>query len=196
MNELTDIKAIIFDMDGLLIDSEVIYHEVEGKMFGDLGITDKSYYSKFMGMRAYEVFMTIIDDFKLDSTPEELIKERNIHMIEGFHKCLQMMPFAKEVLEKYSNKYLLGLCTSSDRELAELALNKFGLKDYFKAIVTGDDITKGKPDPEIFLKGASLLGIEPASIIVLEDAPKGVEGAKNEGMKCFAVQNKDRKSVV
>lgn len=176
-------------MDGLLIDSERLYHEVEEEMLKSCGIEDLNSLSRFMGMKSEEVFAELKIEYNLSESVEELLERCISKMEERFITELQLMPYAAETISNYYKHYILALCSSSQKRLIDIALNKFRLKDFFKVIVSGDDVKNGKPQPEIFLKASDYLKISPAEILVLEDAPKGVEAAKRAGMFCFAVPN-------
>lgn len=190
MMKFDSIKAIIFDMDGLLVASEEIYHRVEFELFRPFGVKKADYFDKFMGMKAEEVFAQIKEELNLKQSVDELIEQRLVKMEEAFRSELKLMPYAYETLKKYYKVYSLALCSSSQRELVGVALEKFKIADFFSIVISGDDVKVGKPHPEIFLKASSYLGLQPSEVLVLEDAPKGVEAAKRAGMHCVAIPNK------
>jgi len=186
--EKPPIKAVIFDLDGLLVDSEPLWTEARNKVLGEFGVGYDEEDKRLLMGRDYRVGLEyLINRYKLVVSVHDLaIKEQKI--LEGlFKKKLKLMPGAKELINEVDNSELKkAIATSSPRSRLESALNKLNLKG-FSVIVTGDDIVHGKPDPEIFLKAAQKLWVDPASCLVLEDSPYGIEAANKAGMKSVAV---------
>ena len=188
------LKAVIFDMDGVLIDSEQSYHDINKKIFKDMGliITD-SEYEPFIGGDDARLWAYVKDKFNLKYSVEELLQiefEEDIKFFENSGKpamdgVLKLLNNLKE------NNIKIGLASSSMRGLVEAILKGLKIRDYFEVIVCGDEVTNGKPEPEIFLKASSLLEVEPNQCVVIEDSTNGVKAAKSAGMKCLGTVNEN-----
>ncbi|HBN08999.1 MAG TPA: hydrolase [Cyanobacteria bacterium UBA8530] len=182
--------ALIFDMDGLLIDSEPLYQRTEKKILADYGITDFSILDEAFGMKNEEAFEMYVERLALPADPLELLDRCREQMLVLFKEELQLMPQAEACLETFHRKgYPMALASGSMRALLDTAVGRFGLEKYFSVTVSGDDVEHGKPDPEIFLLAAKKLGVKPSDCLVFEDAIHGVTAAKAAGMYCVAVPN-------
>lgn len=182
--------ALIFDMDGLLIDSEPLYKRVEKGILKSFGITDFSILNEAFGMKSEEAFAMYVERLNLPADPLELRERCRVGMLEMYRTELQLLPHAADCLATFHRAgHPLALASSSMRPLLEAAVGKFGIDRFFSAIISGDEVTNGKPNPEIFLKAAGMLGAEPSDCVVFEDAPHGVLAAKRAGMKCIAIPN-------
>jgi len=188
---LDNIKAIIFDLDGTLIDSMHVWDQVDidflkkrGKevpkdLFSDLpsgdGLLPMAFYFK--------------KKFNLPEETDEIIAEWN-SMVLDFYSSLSLIEGADQLLNKLLNKkFKLGIGTSNSEVLTEAVLKYNHIKDNFHSIVTGCKITRGKPFPDIYLTVAEELNIAPNNCLVLEDTLHGVEAAKNAGMRVIAIYN-------
>lgn len=198
-NEPVDIlldKAVIFDMDGTLVDSTKADFLAWQKLF--------SYYDKHLSFREYLPLLglkssQVVRDF-LPVKNDEDVQIALTKKLVFFHEIISEngifpVPYADVFLMQIKRLGIpVALATSSRRAKMEMVMEKLGLLDYFDAVVTGGDVSEGKPAPDIFLLAAEKLGVSPPSIIVFEDASNGVKAAKNAGMKCVALAshlNKD-----
>lgn len=182
------IKAVIFDFDGLLVDSEPLWSEARNSILKDFDVQithqDKA---KTMGGGYREGINYLIDKYNLPFTFEEFSHREQVILDELYEKKLAYKPGAAELVKKLRNAHVVtAIATSVPKERLEFALKKLSF-DGFDAIVTGDDIKKGKPDPEIFIKTGEKLGVDPKSCVVLEDSPLGVAAAKAANMRAIAV---------
>jgi HAD superfamily hydrolase (TIGR01509 family) len=190
------IKAVIFDFDGLLVDSEPIYVKANKKFLSERGITDFSIINRIFGMRAEETFELMKKEFNLDGSIEELMNIRNRYIIDDFKNGeLKLMPYMIETLEELNKTYPLAIGSSSKKVLIDTAMEIYQFSHYFKDLVCGDDAKKGKPDPEIYLKNAVNLKIDPSKCVVLEDSPNGILAGKRAGMKTIAIPNEQTKDL-
>jgi HAD superfamily hydrolase (TIGR01509 family) len=190
------IKLLIFDFDGLLVDSEPIYVAANKRFLSERGIDDHSIVNKLFGMRAEEAFALMKTTHDLEGTIEELMRVRNDYILEDFENGkLLLMPDLINILEILKKKFLLAIGSSSKAELLVKAMDIYQFSHYFSTIVCGDDVVRGKPEPDIYLKVAEKLNVDPSECIVLEDAPNGVLAGKRAGMKTIAVPNEQTRGL-
>jgi beta-phosphoglucomutase family hydrolase len=187
------LKAVIFDMDGVIIDSEPAHHEVCKKMFRELDInmTDEEYLTRYIGTSNTDMWGMIKEKYLIQESIQELV----IRQTEG---CLKQLKESNEVpihgvrelLEELRDKRIkIGLASSSAMETINVILDKFNISSYFSAVVSGENLEKSKPDPTIFLVAAKLLSVNPNECLVIEDSSHGVTAAKKAGMKCIGFRN-------
>ena len=195
-SEMNEIKAILFDFDGLLVDSEPIYIAANKKFLSERGINDFSIIQKIFGMRAEETFVLMKETFNLEGSPEELMHIRNEYILEDFRNGkLKLMPYMIEALEELKKDYIIAIGSSSKKILLDTAMDSHKFSHYFETIVCGDDVTKGKPEPDIYLKAAERLKLKPHECVVVEDAPNGILAGKRAGMKTIAIPNEQTKDL-
>ena len=188
---LPKISCLIYDLDGLLLDTETIYTETTQKVVSKYGkVFDWSIKKKIIGRRSIQSAKIIVESLDLPITPEEYLDLRKDDLIEKFKHSMPM-PGAIELTTHFFHKNIpQAIATSSASPMFE-AKNEKNEKWFsqFKIIVKGDDpeLIEGKPAPDIFLIAAKRLGFEPENCLVFEDAPSGVEGAIAAGMSVVAV---------
>jgi beta-phosphoglucomutase len=190
-------KAIIFDMDGLLIDSETtVWPKSISEFLLSKGISNSKEAIRKARGSGHRVTIGIFKkDLGLKGDDEELVSEMRSYFFKNFLQNPVLIDGVEEFLKMINEKeYLLAIATGSGprNEVIEL-LSELRIKDYFEEIVTGDEITKGKPDPQIYLVTAKKLGINPVECLALEDAANGVLAGKAAGMRVFGV-NKDEQA--
>lgn len=188
------IKAVIYDLDDLMVNSDPLHAEAWETLlrkfnhkFSEL---PQELRSKFIGMRVKDISKELIKELKLNVGIESFYKERIDIFLDLIKKRLDPMPglvYSLKLLKK--NKLKLAIASSGTKEYIGIVLKKFDIKDYFDIVVSGDDVKKGKPDPETYNVACGKLGIKPEECLVLEDATKGIESAKNAGCVCIAVKN-------
>lgn len=186
------IKAIIFDMDGVLIDSEPLHLQFSQELFKKLKIQMSiEDYSKFVGTTSKYMWGVIKDRYSLKNTVDELIKMER----EGFFKYLssidiEPIDYIPELLSELSkNNFKTAVASSSPINVIEFIIKSFKLETYFNELVTGDYVSKSKPNPDVFLYAAKKLNVLPHECVVIEDSHNGVLAAKNAGMKCIGFKN-------
>lgn len=185
-------KLIIFDMDGVLVDSEKIYMEMNRAFFRELGaeITYEEYQT-FIGISATKMWTYIKEKANLLQSVEELkeqekelkhktLKEAELVPTPGLIGLLDMLKL---------NGHTLAIASSGLRKNIDLILEKLGIGKYFDLIVSGEQVVKGKPEPDIFLKAAGHFQVSPSHCIVIEDSRNGVLAAKAAGMYCIGYNN-------
>jgi len=187
-------KGLIFDMDGVLIDSEPLYKELNSKLFNKLGfsLTDKEY-AEFVGTTDEKMLSDLKRRFALEQSVGELNQLREeIHM--SFFKLATLTPMEHLLdLLKWAKarKLKLAVASSTDEKFVFLILEKIGILDYFQTVVCGNHIKHSKPAPDIFLKAAKDLGLKTHECIVIEDSSNGVKAGKKAGMFVIGFQSDD-----
>ena len=185
--------AVIFDMDGVLVDTEPSYLQSNTALFRELGFTiPAEEYASFVGSSAQKMWGTLKARFNLEEEVGDLIARSYRAHLDRLvaMESLEPIPGIVALLDRLTDLALpLGLASSSPRPVIELTLKKSGLAGYFPVRVAGDEVARGKPHPDIFLATASLLGVPPARCLVVEDSPHGVAGAKAAGMGVVGFAN-------
>jgi HAD superfamily hydrolase (TIGR01509 family) len=184
-----DIKAVIFDVDGTLIDSMWIWRQVDIEFLGKRGIPlPESLQAEIEGMSYYETAIYFKARFDLPDSLEEIKEEWRL-MAEDYYKFhIKLKSGAKEFLKLlYDKDYPIGIATSNSRELVDNMLENHDIRQYFSIIRTSCEVDKGKPHPDVYLKVAEDMGLEPQRCLVFEDTVSGVMAAKSAGMKVFAM---------
>jgi len=183
-------KGIIFDMDGVLVDSEPHHYDAEDIIFDTMGIhVSKKMRDSFTGISNDIMWQTIKDHLSLETHVNDLKTEAEKIRLKYFKniKDLQAIEGAKELLKKLRiSGTAAALASSSTLDLIELMLDRIGLTRYFPHRVSGEEVQCGKPAPDIFLEAAHRLGLEPSSCCVIEDSYNGVKAAKDAGMTVYA----------
>ena len=185
-------KAVIFDMDGVIFDTEKVYLDIWIEVFEKYGyIMTKELYVNVMGTGRKNVIKTFLENFGDDLPIEKMYEEKDnqlFYIIEN-----QGIPLKEGVKELFSmlkeKNYKIALATSAKRERVEKQIKDKWLKESFDAIVCGDDVEKGKPSPDIFLKAAKKIDVEPENCFVVEDSPAGIKAAFSGGMKGIHVED-------
>ncbi|MBN1352467.1 HAD family phosphatase [candidate division KSB1 bacterium] len=185
------LEAIIFDNDGVLVDSEPLHHVAEIQTVAAYGYKlEPADFMRYVGVSTEIMLRDWIDQFNLDATVEELGERHQENLIHQFEANLLVMPGIPELLADLSgHSQKIAVASSSTRILVQTGLQKLGLWDYFDAIVCGDDVQRTKPDPMIYFEVARLLELPPAACIVIEDSFTGVTAAKAAGMCCIGYQS-------
>lgn len=188
-------RNIVFDMDGVLLDSEPVYLEVEGALVRSLAGPDadlRALLPRLLGRTSRDSAAICIEHFGLDMGVPEFLRLREEALLPAF-AGVPLMPGVERFVRAMSKAGVrMAVATSSPAAL--LAAKRVGKEDFFalfEGIVCGDDVAQGKPSPEIFLKAAAIIDADPAECLVFEDAPAGVTGAKAAGMRCVAFPNED-----
>jgi HAD superfamily hydrolase (TIGR01509 family) len=187
-------KGFIFDMDGVIIDSEPIYTEIVKSILAELNVkmTDEEVYA-FVGISSSQMWRTIKARYGLQYDPNWLRDKEKAMVAEHLQaagKKLEPITGIPDLIKfLQQNNFKIGLASSSSRRNVDLILQKLQLLEDFNATVTGTEVTNGKPHPEIFLTCAAQLGVKPEHCFVLEDSPHGIAGAKSAKMKTIGFAN-------
>jgi beta-phosphoglucomutase len=184
-----DIKAVLFDMNGIIIDDEHIHEAAFKRTVEPFGITldHESYLECCAGKTDKEGYESIGKKYQKSLPIDQLFQQKAKVYISLFPTQKKVYPGILECIDRLSKKYTLALTSSSIKWEVELITKEFKIFDKFKVIITGDDVKHGKPHPEPYLLTCKLLGIEPAESIVIEDSSSGVKSAISAGCKCIGI---------
>lgn len=181
------IKALIWDMDGVIVDSEHHHHEGEIATFKHFGVdVPEDVNKQYKGSPLHEHFQGLKDRFNVQTPLEELLDKQNAHISKMYSEYVELFSNVKEVLFEFKQKYLQALATSSERKLVNIVLKRFDIEEVFDAVTCGDEVEQGKPAPDIFLKTAEKLGVSPGEAVVIEDSFNGIKAGKAAGMVVIA----------
>lgn len=185
------IAAVIFDMDGVIIDSEPLQLQSFNTVLGRFGITVSmdEFKKKYMGLRDLQICEKILHDHKLPLTTAEFVKEKRAVYITLLQDGrIKPIPGAVEAIEAIKEQGLpLAIASSSCKEEIDAVTTKFDVKRYFSSIISSHELSNGKPSPDVYLKAAEGLGVQPKSCAAIEDTATGVKSAKAAGMFCIAI---------
>lgn len=189
---LTNIDAIIFDIDGTLVDSMHVWTDIDDIFLEKYHLEEPENFHEGMEGKSYsETAQYFLDLFpELPHTKEELEAEWHEMAFEIYTKELQLKKGAYEfIITMHKAGMKLGIATSNSRDLAEGLLMNTGVWQYLDAVWTSDEAKAGKPAPDVYLRVAESLGVDPARCLVFEDVPNGILAGKNAGMKVCAVED-------
>lgn len=181
-------QTIIFDMDGLMIDTETIYFQTNRELAKSFGktVSDETLW-KMMGRKPAESYTIYRDALGINKTVEELLKIIYDTVEKKLLTEVRPLPGLLNILDEFKGKMKMAIATGSPEKLLDITLNKLELRQYFDETQTSDEIVNGKPDPEIYLKVIEKLNLKPEDCIVIEDSSNGARAGKNAGCYTIAV---------
>lgn len=196
------LRAVIFDFNGIIVDDEPIHFELFQRVLKeeDINLTEADYYARYLGFDDRGAFTTAYREHGRalsDSKLAQLIKRKSGYYREEIKSKIRVFPGIQTLVPTLAKKLPLAIASGALRHEIEIILSSIGLVANFRAIVSAEDVTRGKPEPEIFLKALAQLNaalgsdhpISPAECLVIEDSKEGIRGARHAGMKCLAVTN-------
>lgn len=188
---LDNVEAVIFDLDGTLVDSMWIWRQIDIEYLARFGMElPDTLQSEIEGMSFSETAVYFKNRFQIPDSVEEIKRNWNEMAWEKYAKEVPLKPGAREFLDLCKSRNIkLGIATSNSRELAQNVADVHGLHDYFDCIMTGSDVEKGKPAPDIYLAVAAQMEIEPSKCLVFEDICHGINAGLNAGMTVCAVED-------
>ena len=184
------IKAILWDNDGLLLDSEAVFFELTQEVFADFGFDLKEEHWGIEYLGKAKRTRQLAQEMGMDSdTVSTVIERRDRKFLEVLQHPVPLRPKVRETLDTLAGRFKQGVVTGSPREKVELMHRSSGLNGYFDVIVTHDDVTETKPHPEPYLTAMERLSVKPGSCIAVEDSERGLASAHAAGIACIVVPN-------
>ena len=184
------IEATVFDLDGVLLDSEQIWDEVREQLARERGGRwHEGAQRAMMGMSSTEWSQYMHDEIGLPESPDEISAEVVRRLEEQYRQHLPLLDGAVEAVERLAARWPLGIASSSNREVIDLVLELSGLALFFKVTVSSEEVARGKPAPDVYLEATRRLGVTPDRSAAIEDSENGIRAAKAAGMRVVAIPN-------
>jgi HAD superfamily hydrolase (TIGR01509 family) len=184
------IEAVVFDLDGLLVDTEQLWDEVRETLARERGGRwSARAQADMMGMSSPEWSRYMHDVVGVPGAPDEIAAEVVRRMEARYRERLPLLPGAVEAVERLASRWPLGLASSSNRPLIDLTLEVGGLARFFRATVSSEEVARGKPAPDVYLEACSRLGVEPERAAAVEDSRNGIRSAHAAGLRVVAIPN-------
>ncbi len=186
---MTKFSAIIFDMDGVIVDSEPLHQKAFETLFEELGkkhdhgIVFQDYYGRSDGA----LLRDFIDKHKLPDELEDLSARKLKYFLAYLRERRPVFKELQGLIPELARRYKLAVATSSSHHVADIVMEISGLGPHFQLIVAREDVRLPKPDPEIYFTTARKLGVRPSTCCVIEDSPHGIQAAKMAGMTCIGL---------
>src|ERR671937_2858847 len=188
--DITRVEAVVFDLDGVILDTEQLWDEVrEGLARERGGRWSERAQSDMMGMSSTEWSRYMHDVVGLAEAPEEINRDVVSRMVERYEQELPLIDGAVDAVRRIAARWPLGLASSSNRELIERALAVSGLAPLFRATVSSEEVARGKPAPDVYLEVARRLDVEPTTCAAIEDSANGIRSAHAAGMRVIPIPN-------
>lgn len=186
------IKAVIFDMDGVILNSEPLHFEADFRTMREFGMElPEEVFVAYVGTTGPEMWGDLIVRYGIPDTLDGVIARQKAHKLRLLAETqLEAITGVIGLLQQVKHAGLrIGLASSSPRYFIEAVIENLGISGCFEAVLSGEEVPRGKPDPAIFLKTAELLGVKPQECLVIEDSSHGVSAAKAAGMRCVGYVN-------
>ena len=184
------IEAVVFDLDGVLLDSEQVWDSAREQLARERGGRwHENAQRDMMGMSSLEWSRYMHETIGLPEPPEEISAEVVRRLAQLYREHLPVLSGAREAVERLAARWPLGLASSSNRELIDLVLEELGVAHLFQATVSSEEVERGKPAPDVYLEAASRLEVDPTQGTAVEDSENGIRAAKTSGMKVVAIPN-------
>lgn len=194
---MKNLQCVIFDMDGVIVDTEPLHKKAYYQLFDSLNITvTPELYHSFTGGSTINICQKLVDTFNLDENPEDLVLRKRSNFVKLFTNdpTLELINGVEDLIQYYYNKGItLVLASSASMETINRVFTRFDLDKYFIGKLSGADLKQSKPHPEIFEKAAALANTSKENCIVIEDSDKGVEAANRAGIYCVGYTSEHSK---
>ena len=185
------IAAVVFDMDGVIVDTEQVWDEVREQLVADWGGRYSSAAQRaMMGMSSGEWSRYMHDDLGLSQTPEEINGEVVLRMLHRYRAELPLVEGAVDAVRGLSGSFPLAVASSSNRPLIDAVLDTAGIAGCFAATVSSEEVARGKPSPDVYLEAARRLDVDPGLCVAVEDSANGIRAAATAGMRVIAYPNR------
>ena len=184
------IEAVVFDLDGVIVDSEQVWDDVREEYVRETGGTYTASATRdMMGMSSVEWSRYMADELGVPGSPEEINAEIVRRMLARYGDAPPLIDGAVGAVRMAAARWPLAIASSSNPELIEVVLRAAGLREFFPVTVSSQEVARGKPAPDVYLEAASRLAVEPARCAAVEDSHNGIRSAKAAGMRVVAVPN-------
>jgi HAD superfamily hydrolase (TIGR01509 family) len=184
------VAAVVFDLDGVLVDSEQVWDEARQEVVaGHGGRWQDSATTDMLGMSSPEWSRYVVDELHVDLTAEEVNAQVLEAMLARYRDELPLLPGAREAVVRMADAFPIALATSSNREVIDLVLDGMGVTERFGATVSSEEVARGKPAPDVYLEAARRLGVDPRAAAAIEDSSNGLRSAHAAGMRVIAIPN-------
>jgi HAD superfamily hydrolase (TIGR01509 family) len=185
------VEAVVFDLDGVLVDSEHVWDEVREELARERGGRwHEGAQRDMMGMSSPEWSRYMHDVIGLEEPPDEISAEVVRRLAARYREKLPLIPGAREAVLRLAERWPLAVASSSNRPIIDLVLERSGLDSAFQAIVSSEEVARGKPAPDVYLEAARRLGVAPARCAAVEDSHAGILSAKAAGLRVLAIPNR------
>jgi HAD superfamily hydrolase (TIGR01509 family) len=192
MTSARPIDAVIFDMDGVLVDSESVWNGARRAVVAETGGAWRPEATRaMMGMNSAEWSRYLRDALGVELEPQEINDRVVQRMIAAYREHLPLLPGAVAAVERLAARWPLGLASSANRPVIDAALSASGLDRLFTATVSADEVARGKPAPDVYQAAARALGVEPGRAAAIEDSTNGLKAAAAAGMLVIAAPNRE-----
>ncbi len=186
------VDAVIFDLDGVLIDSESVWDEARRAVVADNGGSWTETATRAMqGMSSPEWSRYLHDELGVSLDPGEISRQVVERMLAAYEREVPLLPGAVQAVRRLAERWPLGLASSSNRPVIDAVLESAGLTGCFSATVSGDEVARGKPSPDVYLAAARKLGVEAGRAAAVEDSSNGLRAGAAAGMLVIAVPNRE-----
>jgi HAD superfamily hydrolase (TIGR01509 family) len=187
-----DLDAVVFDLDGVLVDSETVWDGARRAVVEETGGNWQPGATRaMMGMSAPEWSRYLHEELGVGLSPQEISDRVVARMIDAYRDHLPLLPGAAAAVRRLAARWPLGVASSANRPVIDAALDGAGLTDCFTATVSGDEVARGKPAPDVYLEAARQLGVDPHHAAGIEDSSNGLRAASAAGMLVVAVPNRE-----
>jgi HAD superfamily hydrolase (TIGR01509 family) len=185
------IRAVIFDLDGVLVDSEQVWDAARRRLTQDSGGRwSESATQDMMGMSSIEWSRYMHEELGVKMPPEEISAAVAERMEGLYREHLPLIPGAREAVERVAARWPLGLASSANRPVIEVVLELSDLGNFFETTVSSEEVARGKPAPDVYLEAARRLRVDPAECAAVEDSGNGILSAHAAGMRVVAIPNR------
>ena len=183
-------EAVVFDLDGVIVDSEQVWDDVRERYTRESGgIYGPTAARDMMGMSAPEWSRYMAEQLGVPGTPEEIVAAVVERMLERYGKAPPLIAGAVDAVRGVAERFPVAIASSSNPELIEVVLRASGLAELVRVAVSSQEVARGKPAPDVYLEAARRLGVDPSRCVAVEDSENGIRSARAAGMTVFAIPN-------